>query len=246
MRENSSMEEFIEYVSKYNPDFKNCIRGATTEEIEKLESYAGYSLPDSYRNYLRLMGNEACGIKLSNDGTSNIKDILEQYEEYNSSEFRGIPQECILVGLGGLTPDICLRLDKDEEPNLVCITNSEFADSEIEYLYSESLEKLIYQKAFIIYRSKKFLHRSYYGSSFNDIGRKYMLPFASQLAQAIGFDRLWFSDAIQFCGQKEGAGIYITQFEQEGITVAICADKLSDIQQVGSEFIKGLGVTPYK
>jgi hypothetical protein len=235
------MEDFIEYVTKYKPDFRTCIRGATAQEIEKLEEYAKYPLPSSYKSFLNYMGQDGCGIRLSGDGTSDIQFILTTYEEFISTSEWDIPGGCILVGLGTLTPNVCLKLEGDKDPPLVFTTPTTISD-----LYAESLYKLIYRDAFVIYRTKVFPHRAYLTSSYEDIGRKNLVEPAFEIAQSLGFEKHWFSDAIQVCGEREGAAIYINQFEQQGIAIGICGEENSDIQNIGDAFIRGIGVKRYQ
>ncbi len=79
MREQEDMlQEFITLVERYDPDYSRKLRGASPEEIRDLEGLAGQPLPESYREFLTLLGKDMGGLEI--EGVDfHIERILEFY-----------------------------------------------------------------------------------------------------------------------------------------------------------------------
>lgn len=232
------IENLISYVEKYQPGFSTTLRGATEAEIARLAKFSPQPLPAFYQSYLRRMGQEYRDFNLSVDSTSKIEDLLEFYEvEYAADpEDDWFPANCFLIGLGGVEPDTCLEFLPAKPPRVVFTEGNEILG-----LYAATLENLVFITAFQVYRVKAFEHSYFLTSSYHSIGSRRVLTEASNLARALGFERLWFSDAITFCGEQPHASISLTQFEgKHGLAVMIRAHEREYAEQLAQMFSKEL------
>jgi hypothetical protein len=226
--------EFIRYVSLRDPSFPGRIAGASDQEIDTLERLASRRLPDSYKEFLSFMGHNDADLRLAWDCTTDISAISSYYKEEVHRGEEIVPSNCIVVGLGGtIVEEISLRLDGGGEPTVVIS-----GGGEVEALYAESLPKLLYRRAFAKYNWTTSPHRAAY---VNAIRAKQLLQ-AERRASEMGFHTCWFSDAIAYCGEQEGASVTITQFEGDGLVVQIAARNESELSRMGQIFASRLGL----
>lgn len=228
------MEDFVEYVSKYRPEFASEIRGAGNAEIILLERMAGVSLPADYRAFLSLMGHADGGLNLTFDGTTDIDEIIDLYQAAAVKDW--LPPDCLLVGVGKLALQaMCLRLGAGKEPPVVLAEGKTVTRT-----HAESLRKLLFRTAFMKYRTKALVHRAF-GSTASP---EPVLKQGRELAGLLGYEEMWFSDAVAFCGEKGGAAaVVVNQYEGEGVSVVIAADDLGEVQRV-SEAVREFGCEP--
>ena len=89
-------KEFASYVEKNELDFPI---GSPENEISELESSLDCTLPKSYREYLRMMGNDYNGVMVGtncflSDVVSNNEYLPELLEENNLYDF-GLPEKYV-------------------------------------------------------------------------------------------------------------------------------------------------------
>lgn len=236
------MDGFIDYISHLDPNFPNVIQGASSAEIQTLENLVknvvGRPLPPSYRSFLSRMGHDDGGLAIGCDGTTNIDEIINCYQNSIAKGNGKVPPNCILIAVGGLVvPEVCLEFVNDKEPRVVI--------SEQDYIlefYAESLEKLLFQNTFILYEHKRFPSSTLYGGA----NVKRLMKPAREIALSLDFKQLWFSDTITFCGERDDAVIDISQFERQGISLRIAAHHQAEVDAMGTLFINKLGVKTYK
>jgi hypothetical protein len=234
------MDGFMDYIKNRDPLFPTLIRGASQKEIETLENWVGdlvgLSLPPSYKRFLSRLGHNDGGLAIGLDSTTNIVKVLDCYQNDIAKGLGKIPPNCILIGFGGLVvPEVCLEFFCDSEPRVIISEQ----DSILEF-YAESLEKLLFRKAFMMYALKRFPYATFLVGT----NVKRLLEPAQKIALFLGFKPLWFSDAIAFCGERDDAIIGISQFEAQGLSVRIAAPKRAEVERMSALFINQLGVLP--
>jgi hypothetical protein len=232
------MQKLIDYISRLNPDFPTVIQGATPSEIAMLENQVkhlvGRPLPPSYKSFLSCLGRNDGGLAIGCDATTNIDEVIGYYQNYLAKGKAKLPPNCILIAFGGVVVyELCLEFVNDREPRVVVSENDYILE-----VYAESLKKRLFQNAFMQYEHKRFKGSTLYGGT--DIKR--LMKPASEIALGLGFNQLWFSDAITFCGERADAIIKISQYERQGIAVRISGNARAAVKAMGNIFINQLGV----
>jgi hypothetical protein len=232
------MEHYLAYMASFDPGFPARIRGATGEQIAELERLAAMPLPHSYRAFLERMGLNDGGLHIAFEGTTAITEILDYYRTEVLTGERKLPRESLLIGVGAISiPDIALDCRGPGEPPVVFTDGDQFAG-----LYAKSLEKLLFQTAFAKYRLAVYPWEATYSSSYNEIGKRHLTDVACSVAQACGLQRAGFSDRIACCAEKSDVAAYISQYEGQGIAVAIAGQDRHEVSRIGSEMVRQVGV----
>jgi hypothetical protein len=72
------LQEFITLVERYDPGYSRKLRGASPEEISRLEELAGQPLPERYQEFLARLGRDMGGLEI--EGVDfHIERILAFY-----------------------------------------------------------------------------------------------------------------------------------------------------------------------
>ena len=137
------MDEFLEYITRYVPQFPEMIRGATAEEIATLESLAGLPLPPFYKEFLSRMGKNSGGISLGFQTDTNILELIEYYRTRHDKKLRPIPPDCIAIAINGYDFDVCLQHRPRSEVPVVATEGRT-----IYLVLAESLKKMLFQLVF--------------------------------------------------------------------------------------------------
>ena len=230
----------IQYTGRYDPDFPARIKGAGEGEIACLEQLAGRPLPDTYRQFLQRMGQDAGGLELLGDCSTNIGDVIDYYEGSRMNPRIVIPEGCILITdcvFDGA--ELCLDLRHGPEPQVV----GRVGPNQTAY-YAASLSALLHSVAFRSYRQGTLAAREYI-SSYDDVGRRYCLPEAEQQAEQ-HFTRQWFSDRQDFCGEGQASAIYLRQFPSgSGLYLKVAAVTEPEAEKIADAFVRQFNLRPH-
>jgi hypothetical protein len=229
------VNNFVVYVAESEPSFADKIRGASVEEIAKLEERVGTPLPESYRSYLSLFGKSDGGLDLGYGATTNIERVYDFYGDL-IAEGNSPPPRCIVIAVEGATiGDTSLEIvNAAQEPRVV-----NTVDDQIKGLYADSLPPLLYRLAFMKYRAKIFPHSAIY------LGKdtKPTLGQARDVALKAALVPQWFSDSVCLCCERPHAMVAVNQFAGQGPWVRISADERAIVESLGDAFAASLGVT---
>lgn len=234
------MDRFVAYLSQFDLGFAGRIRGASLQQISELERLVGRSLPEAYHSFLLTMGLQNGGISIAFEGTTEITDILDFYRsEIANGQFIP-PDDTLLIGVGAISiPNIALDLNQSKEPPVVFVDGDEIIG-----LYSESLEKLLFNTGFSQFRLKKFSQRVFVSGSYAQVGKQNASSIARAIALEHGFQPMWFADRISFSAERMGAALQIVQFEQQGIGISIAGVERGEVARVVSAMSQHLNLGP--
>lgn len=188
------IEALVDYAAEDKPDFRGRLKGASPGDVARLEAFAGIPLPGSYRSFLERMGEDAGGLKLQAGCRTEPAPVLAAYERVRENPTIIIPNGTILIGVGMLG-ELVLDARKAREPE-VCLA----ADGEVVNRVSESLEKLLFRRAFLARVAGKPHRAALEGQS---AGPR-LLEAVAQL-RAAGFETLWFSERDVILAQSREA-----------------------------------------
>ena len=105
------INDLIDYICRSDLDFQARIEGATADEIGKLEHLIARPFPETYKRFLSFMGHNDGGLNIGIDSSTDIRDVIDQYENYILIGEDTVPSNCISVGVVGVSIDkICLQL----------------------------------------------------------------------------------------------------------------------------------------
>lgn len=235
------MDNFFNYVKRFDNNFKTRIVGASFSEIAQLETLLGRPLPDYYKQFLLYMGHSDRELSLAYQGSTDIAEVIKYYEflvKYGEEEEWPPPADCILIGTGDVSVgDICLQMDQSEEPRVVFAMEGDMIG-----LYAETLEKLLFRNAFVKYRLRLLPKSGVYRSG----PLERVFDPARSVAVKLNFVLQWFSDGAGICGERADAAILIEQYQETGIWICIAAQDKREVERIGNVFVNQLGVSFYR
>ncbi|MBI4864763.1 MAG: SMI1/KNR4 family protein [Candidatus Riflebacteria bacterium] len=231
------IQEFIEYVRAFSPTFVDSISGATEEEVQLYERLVGRPLPPVYREFLLAMGRDFGGLELFAMSTTDIRRLIQVYQTEVPSQETIIPPDCVLMALEEFNEqEVLLQGPMGEEPRVVFSAGGYVVEQ-----YAESLGKLLFRHAFVLFRQEALPHRRSYAGGRSDVR---VLREACELALGLGFAPLWFSDSFVFCGETDRASIVCDQGERSSVWVKVTAQVEADADRIGAEFARRFGLNP--
>ncbi len=237
------MKRFIDFVSQYDPNFPAKIRGASPTEIGQLEQLVGYQLPAFYRDYLSYLGHNHGGINIAFEASADIGSVIEYYQESILSNMQELPQNSIVIAAyGSPLNQISLQFNDSSTSEEPIVNLSDGA--EIESFYAESLEKLLYQVAYLKYQPNLFSISVSYTSVILPRGTiDERAKIARQVVLELGFEQRWFSGTVIFCAdRKNEASIWIVQAEDGGPTAKISAWTRQTVEEIGQLLVERAGM----
>lgn len=213
-------ERFSRYVEQLYLGWKKNIKGVSEEKIQQLLKVSGvnkngYTLPEEYLIYLRMMGKYDGDIMFISDLSFNLDTVLMVYDWFEEEDveknYQDSPFQIIAYN------EICenaIVLDKRNNH----IYNSEYYDclteNNQEYIsnqyFSESFEKMLFQQVLDIYlydqikEKLKFINID----SFSDYQSAY--KHVDNVCQKYNFKKCWLSDDINYIADNGINTIYIT------------------------------------
>ncbi len=225
------METLLQYILAFEPTFTSKIHGADRAEIEIVEQLIGHPLPTQYMSYLSYMGHSNGNLLPFQSQTTDITTIIDTYRDMVASGDWGIPRDCILIG-GDIFPsqELALRDNQNPEPS-VWVIELEF----YVYYYAASLEGLLWRNAFMKYPLKSLPHYGYW-----IVRQKSLLETAKNLVTELGFQELWFSDKVVYCGERADALIAIEQFDGGGCHIYLSTELRSNFNNLGEKLVNCL------
>ncbi|WP_437980748.1 hypothetical protein [Sorangium sp. So ce117] len=207
------MRSYIEYASRFDPAMSSRIRGATQDEMRRLELVSGHPLPPDHRDFLALMGHGDDGIISDDELSTDVSDIISFYEENVARGEDSVPDDCILFGVDGVIVEQVFL--EREPPGRVFFSS----DGQKDGLWAGSLEKLLCKHAYMRYRPRQLQ----YSATYTTANPRPSLDAVRAEALRMGFATQWFSDAITFCGERSGIVIIVNQFERQGLLLRVAA-----------------------
>ncbi|KYF69765.1 SMI1/KNR4 family protein [Sorangium cellulosum] len=209
------MRSFIEYASRFDPAISSRIRGATQDEIRKLESVSGHPLPSDYRDFLALMGHGDDRIISNDELSTDVSDVISFYEEVVATGEESVPDDCVLLGVDGVIVEQ-VYLER-QPPGRVFFSS----DGQKDGLWAGSLEKLLCKHAYMRYRPRQLRYSDAYATA----NPKPAVDAARAEALRMVFVPQWFSDAITFCGERSGIVLIINQLEYQGLLMRVATSR---------------------
>lgn len=202
------MERLCGSISSFDPKWvKRCVP-STEEQIRRLQDILAehhYTIPAAYLYYLRRMGQDDGGL-LENewDGCEvDIGTVLENAYDYHREE---LEEGLLLFSAHWADADSYMKLSAADDNPMV----TDRAGIHV----TESFEKYLFRKAFLMYR-EGFAHRAYDSGSVCDHDERKKkdacrtCPFCgdtveermdciAQMAETYGLKKAWFSDQTHF------------------------------------------------
>ena len=240
------MDEFLEYITRYVPQFPEMIRGATAEEIATLESLAGLPLPPFYKEFLSRMGKNSGGISLGFQTDTNILELIEYYRTRHDKKLRPIPPDCIAIAINGYDFDVCLQHRPRSEAPVVATEGRT-----IYLVLAESLKKMLFQLVFQDFEVASFpCSREYSATnkqalSYAVANKRLMREAVREIAAELGFKAQWFSDAYTFCAARGECRVLIKQYDEQGMLVRVGGRLRKEVDDAGEVFSARLEIKPY-
>ncbi len=194
------MEQLIRYVAQFDPQFPQRIRGASAQEIARLEQLVGFPLPPTYRAFLEAMGQDMGGLELFVQDTSCISDVIEYYQRWVLTGQIKLPLNGIVFWFPDLPHhDLMLQSgDGNSEPRVYQIE-----DGEMRGPYADSLEQLLFQRAFVKYLLSPLPYKRWYSNE----RRTEQLQQTATLIRSLGAHIHTFSDSFTLCVESEGLAL---------------------------------------
>lgn len=209
------MDELIRYIAQYDPAFPGTVRGASADEIARLEPLAGRPLPRSYRAFLATMGHGLGTFDPFPDGmVVSIEELISLYE----SEPPLYPERYLLIGVdyGGYRMDLFLEtLRPETEPRVVRFNReTELVTPDMMSLQAESLPELLFSMAFYSVRMSRLPWQARLVPSEEALpppeAARRMEEYARTAAR-LGFARFPYTGPWSPCYDRADAALYCYQ-----------------------------------
>jgi len=180
------------------------------------------------------MGHSDGGLDLAYDGSSDINDVIDYYRDVARNQFFPPPPNCIVIATGDPVLGQIFLEEMAGGPPRVMLG----VDGHIDRPYRNSLENVLYSRAFIKY---EFAARSFV-AFYLDKQKRNLVPMANEIATNQGLEILWFSDAEALCAQNEKAVFVAERSYATRGTIKIASDQRAEVERLGSVVITELGL----
>jgi hypothetical protein len=230
------MDELVNFVSRYQPDFPAAIQGASPEEMAELERLAGMALPSTYIDYLSRMGRDDGGFDVGGGSTTEIGIVIEYYVDSMKLQLETGPPNCLVIAVCGAgTFELSLEYQSEGEYPVLFT-----AGSTIKGRCADSLETLLFRHAFVRYRLRAWPRSAIYWGGDDDDDNS--LKRAWDVARSLGFERQWYSDQTGFCGEGDGSAVAIERILDRPVWMRIAAQHSAEIERLGAAFASRCGM----
>lgn len=192
------IQELVSFISQYDPEFPRKIRGASQQEIEKLERLASRPMPAAYREFLANMGKDA-GNSHAPEETFRIQLVLGFYETHGKSW----SQDYLFIGQLRVEPPVDYYLELSgpgvADGRVVGVDQGERPTRGSAWPYFPSLRDMLFSRAFHTLRvlrmqyRKTFTPRLVRSKGQEDPEVATTLNSVSGLALRLGFQKLAFT-----------------------------------------------------
>jgi hypothetical protein len=211
------LRELIDFISRYDPEYPRKIRGATQEEIDRLEQLAGRTLPAVYREFLSYMGKGMGGM-----GVITVSFDIEQIERFHGEAGKQFnwPRRFLLIGEHEQDPFFHYFLDletlHDGDCQVVAFDYQLDANTirpEDIYERAPSLKQLLTQIAFLGKVMGRFPHQersifTYPQHQARGVDSTVVLSLFEKAALRLGFQKMSFSTPTHLMLARDDAAIY--------------------------------------
>lgn len=201
------LDSLIEYVSRYDSEFATRIVGFHPRRVEAFETMIGVCLPPAYRQYLLTMAKDTGGLPLFFEASPNLETLIDTYRRLAEYGIGRLPEGHILVASGGLGPEQFLLQIAGDHPGALFA----FSGTEVYGRYADSLESLLYTKAFAVFRARAFATKQLYRAG--DLRPR--LAAVRELSRLCGFQLEPYSDSLAICATRDDCLLLARQFKNE-------------------------------
>lgn len=236
-------ERLLEYINEYDKDWKNVIKGASEEQIERLREIAKIrrwtdDFPVEYLTYLRKMGvsdGGMCG-KFC-EGVGDIDSIIELYQDYEIYEPTTTDYPYFsFYDRNTIGEQLSFSLAPGAEKTIVYAWRGM-----IEGIFGESFEKFLFQSAFTAY--ERYSSSVYFSASGEQVGAKIrgdrIVPTLDQICMRYGLKKSWMSDHKRYIAR--GGHINLAIEHDVGICGTITGDDGERLNMIYQEFVRYFG-----
>lgn len=243
-------ERLAEYIDVFDKTWKEKIKPASKEQIEKLRNVSqlkkyAKDFPKPYLVFLETMGVDDGGL-LSRylNGKSNIEDIIDVYREYELYEPEIMETPYLAIFDEDMDRQLHVDLSKKDLDNTFAIEK----DGDIMF---ESFEKALFQAACRHFENIKY--RVDFSTSKNrmeEAKEKYQIEEVFEEVEKIGekyqLKKAWFSDSRYdiMLGEKLSIGVRKSQIGGGGGFVT--GEEAEIVEQVANEVMELMGGRIYK
>lgn len=240
---NSFFERLSDYIKRFDSNWKNVIRGASSEKIDKYLELATQNkqqlvIPEEYIVYLNKMGEDDGGL-LENfiKGSTNIDVLIDHFENMNKfpDYYDPIPLNHVVIGHSiEVETDIFLNYnnDLDYEINRTVSINPE---SQAYNWFSSSFEKLLFQSVLFKYigTTKKCVKECVVPTNFikekKVIDATKVMRQIDEVCQKYGMSKIWISDQYNYIAYNDIGIVYMK------LDFNLYGDVWSDDEQFATE-----------
>ncbi len=220
---NSFFERLSDYIKRFDSNWENVIRGASSGKIINYLDLATQNnkqlvIPEEYIIYLKKMGEDD-GDLLENfiKGSTNVDVLIDYLENINkfSDYYAPIPLNHVVIGHNEeVETDIFLKYnnDFDYEINRTVSVEPEFQEDN---WFSSSFEKLLFQSVLFKYlgMTKKFVKNCVVPTCFDKgetvVDAIKIMHQINEVCQKHGMLKVWISDQYNYIAYNDIGIVYM-------------------------------------
>ncbi|MBU6955948.1 SMI1/KNR4 family protein [Hahella sp. HN01] len=112
--------DWLTYITRFDSAFREHIKGVSSSRILHLERLLGCELPGEYKDFLNLLGDDSYNLDLIYNGTTNLEDIIDFYEQPIEPGDEDLFSDYFVIGLGP-PPTEMLLIDRNKSPGSIIL-----------------------------------------------------------------------------------------------------------------------------
>ena len=230
-----NLDPFLTYMERYNPGYRSRIRGVSEREIALMEELYQRPRPESYKEFLRVMGADSGGFRLLGDSDSSYDSVMERVQERLEDDlwkkyFHGVVIVAVNFFMGD---DVALREVPEGEPPVVGMDVTPYM------VYSTSLMNLMMNTANDRYGMREHAHgRTWSGTPLEDRGH------VTRVLESLGYEISLYSDSYVGWGERADSRARYSQLERHKMGVRVNTNDPKVLDEVEAVVARELGLTP--
>lgn len=233
------MHDLIEFIRQYDPQYSSKIRGASAEELARLEQLVGRALPARYKEFLLHLGKNMSDLQMP-DTDFQIGRVLKFYELGK----RRPPARYMFIGAQVADPYDRYLLDCGDGPSQDCpvlrADNQEsFKTTDELWVAYPTLKDMLFVLAFSVKRMSLLPHRRQFTPALEegDDGLSRVPPglmdAVVQVMRSLGFESLPYTSALNPLFERGDAAFFASRNpEGGGMTAELAAQDEQEFKRL--------------
>lgn len=219
----SPWKELIAFIDAREPGFAGRVRGASEEEVRRVQAQTPVPLPHAYADFLRAMGGDLAHFRVFPNHFGTVSELVEHRESSSEWPFDYPPERFLPIGYewerdDELEGDVCLalQLGDAQDPPVVIIDPTAGANPKFTMTLAASFCEYVQRRAFAQYERLRRAHSLRLNTSIKVPEGTWSRTVA--VLQQLGFCQALPGAAASWFGQSSDASVWM--HSKDGVLAA--------------------------